>query len=118
MIRHVIGLGVLFLTALVSAQQARVPNQFHGKWAGTESECGQTSESSLAIAEDRIDFYESRGRVLSVKSSGELEIEVELESRGERQVWRWTRRFKLSEDGQTLTDVTMDKYHFARTRCK
>jgi hypothetical protein len=62
--------------------------------------------------------YESRGRVISVKSVGKLESEVALESTGEGRTWRGARRFRLSQDGRTLTDVTMDKYHFARVRCE
>lgn len=117
--RHVISVGLLFSVAavLIGQERASVPDQFHGKWAGRQAQCLRASESSLTISENQIDFYESRGRVLSVKSSGELEIEVELELTGEGQVWRSTRRFSLSKDGHTLTDVTTQR-HFTRVRCK
>ena len=117
--RHVISVGFLFLVAalVIAQEQARVPDRFHGKWAGSESRCARPSESTLYISENQLDFWESRGRVLSVKSGGKLEIELELELTGEGSVWRETRQFRLSEDGHTLTDVTRIKYPFARIRC-
>ena len=102
---------------IVAQGQATVPDQFRGKWAGSQSKCGVPSESSLAIHADRVDFYESRGRVLAVKVVSEREIEVELESSGEGQVWRSPRRFGLAEDGLSLTDLTMQKHPTVRVRC-
>ena len=98
--------------------QGTVPDQFRGRWAGTQTKCGVPSESSLAIYADRIDFYASRGRVLTVKVVSETEVEVELESSGEGQVWRSIRRFRLSEDGRSLTDVTRQDHQAVRVRCK
>jgi hypothetical protein len=95
---------------------ATVPDQFRGTWAGSQAKCGAPSESSLSISADRVDFYASRGRVLAVKITGERDVEVELESSGEGQVWRSTRRFTLSEDTRSLTDVTT-QYHTVRVRC-
>ena len=109
----------LSLAAPVIAQgQSTVPDQFRGRWAGRQAQCGVPSESSLAIYADRIDFYASRGRVLAVKVVSEREVEVELESSGEGQVWRSTRRFELSEDGRSLTDVTRRDYRTVRVRCE
>jgi hypothetical protein len=109
----------LLLTAPVTAQgQATIPDQFRGIWAGSQAKCGVPSESSLAIYADRFDFSESRGRVLSVKVVSKREIEVELESSSEGQVWRTTRRFGLSEDGRTLTDLTIRDHEAVRVRCQ
>lgn len=105
-------------TAPISAQAPpTVPDQFRGIWAGSHAKCGIPSESSLAIDADRIDFYESRGRVLEVKVIDEREAEVLLESSGEGQVSRSTRRFRLSAGGDSLTDVTT-RYQTVRVRCK
>ncbi len=98
--------------------QATVPNQFRGRWAGTQAKCGVPSESSLAIYADRIDFYASRGRVLRVKVVSEREVEVQLESSGEGQELRSIRRFWLSEDGRSITDVTRQDHQAVRVRCK
>jgi hypothetical protein len=118
--RHFLLIGFLILQATLgmAQDQAKIPERFHGKWAGNQSECRRPSESTLYIAENQFEFWESRGPVRSVKSVGTLEIEVELESTGERSTWRDSRRFRLSQDGRTLTDFTRDKYHIARIRCE
>jgi hypothetical protein len=98
--------------------QATIPDRFRGRWAGSHDKCGVPSEGSLAIYADRIDFYESRGRVLAVKIVSDREIEVELGSSGEGRTWQDMRRFRLSEDGRSLTDVTIPKYQAVRVRCE
>ena len=105
-------------TATVAQGQASVPDQFRGKWAGSPAKCGVSSESSLAIYADRVNFYEGRGRVVAVTVVSEKEIEIVLESSGEGEVRRSMRRFSLSEDGHSLTDVTMQKYPIVRVRCE
>ena len=103
---------------IVTQGQATVPVQFRGKWASSPAKCGVPSESRLAVYADRFDAYESRGRVLTVKVVSEREMEVELESSGEGRVWRSTRRFGLSEDGRSLTDLTMQQYPTVLVRCE
>lgn len=108
----------LWLAAPIMAQaQATVPEQFRGRWASSQAKCGPP-ESSLAIYADRIVFYEGHGPVLTVKRVGEREVEVEFESSGEGKVWRSIRRFRLSEDGLSLTDVTRQDYQTVRVRCE
>ena len=99
-----------------SAEVTTTPEQFQGRWAGRAADCGRPAESSLAITADSVNFYASRGRVLAVDVMKDREIEVLLESAGEGQVWRQTRRFKLSEDGQSLTDLTTEG-RVVRGRC-
>ena len=105
-------------TPVGAQERPLVPKQFRGKWAGSQVKCSAPSESSLLIEADRIDFYESRGRVLAVHIVGHLEVEVELESSGEGRVWHSTRRFRLSQDGRSLTDVTRRDHQAVRVRCK
>lgn len=96
-----------------------IPVAFHGRWASTPERCIQGGESVLSIHGDRIDFYESRASVLSVRIVKPLEIEVDLESTGEGSTWRSVRSFALSEDERTLTDPPrQDPIHkFVRVRC-
>lgn len=98
------------------AQKVAIPAQFRGHWAGSPAQCGSVHEARLTIHGDRVDFYESRGRILSVKPIGALEVELEMESTGEGETWRQVRRFVLSEDKRTLTDVTYES-HMTRVRC-
>jgi hypothetical protein len=114
------GVGGILLAgiALVAvAQESKVPVDFQGRWAGSQARCGVAHEASLTIHEDRIDFYESRGKVLSVTLASPLEVALEIESTGEGQTWREVRRFVLSENKRTLTDITNSRYPFARVRC-
>ena len=93
-----------------------VPAQFRGEWAGRPTQCGRSSESSLTITADSVNFYASRGRVLAVDVMKERVIEVMLESAGEGRVWRQNRQFQLSEDSASLTDLTTEG-HVVRVRC-
>lgn len=97
-------------------QDTIIPDQFRGQWRGRQTECGRPAESSLGITADSVNFYESRGRVLAVDAMKERDIEVLVELSGEGQVWRQTRRFKLSEDGAALTELTTEG-HVVRVRC-
>src|SRR5918995_549351 len=113
--RHQVIVGILIAgTALVAtAQDSKVPIEFQGRWAGTQAQCGVAHEASLTIHEDRIDFYESRGKVLAAVVTRPLEVELEIEATGEGQTWREVRRFTLSDDKRTLTDVTNSRYQFS-----
>lgn len=118
--RHQIIVGILIAgTAVVAiAQDSKVPREFQGKWAGSQVQCRVPHEASLTIDEDRIDFYESRGKVLSAVVTRPSEVELEIEATGEGQTWREVRRFTLSDDKRTLTDVTNSRHHFSRVRCR
>ena len=113
-------LAVLSFLALVPfisvAQEAQIPKQFHGDW-GSPGRCGTHHDGVLTIAGDKVNFYESRGRVISVKVLSATEIEVELESTGEGETNRETRLFKLSADGKSITNV-MHHGTLTRVRCK
>jgi hypothetical protein len=107
----------------VQAQgHSTVPEQFQGTWASSQAKCGVASESSLSIHADSVDFYASRNRVLRVQIVSNLEVEMQLESlgggEGHGQVYRSTRRFRLSEDQLSLTDVTRSDHQAVRVRCK
>ena len=102
---------------VIAPRPVTIPDQFQGKWAGTQAQCGRPSESSLSIEADRIDSYEARGRVLEVKLISDLEVELTIEWSGEGQVSRSARRFMLTEDKRSLTDVTTE-YRTARVRCE
>lgn len=111
------GIALAAVTCSAVAQDAVVPTEFRGRWAGSENQCGVPHEGSLSIYEDRINFYASRGRVLSVAVISPLEVELQIESTGEGQTWQHARRFVLFEDGRTLTDITNTRYPVSRVRC-
>jgi hypothetical protein len=118
---HVISTACLLLSTIATfAQQSgTVPKQFRGTWAGSRSQCGTTSDSSLAIYADRVVFYASRGPVVAVKVASDLEIEVELLLSGEGETWVDKSRFTLSNNGRTLTITRTEpsRSSYARVRC-
>ena len=84
---------------------ATVPARFHGNWASDAAACKVAGhESRLTIAADRIQFHESSGAVTSVASGGnDLTVTAQLSGEGETR--EATYRFRLSADGNTLTDA-------------
>jgi hypothetical protein len=91
-----------------------VPVAFQGVWAATEDDCAKPSESRLAVAADSLNFYESRGPVLSVEGVGSDEILVAVAVRGEGEAGRRTFRYRLINGGAGLFDV---RSGLTRVRC-
>lgn len=118
-ITSLVAIGFVAATSSCAAQSASIPLQFQGRWGSSLDRCNIPHEGALRIHRDRIDFYESRGKVLAVRSIGSLEIEIDLELSDADQTWRRTQRVALSRDQRTLTDTTnADPVHkFVRVRC-
>lgn len=94
-----------------------IPNAFQGVWAASEQHCSPGGESRLRISETGIYFYESRGRILGIAAAEETQLALIYEASGEGQVWPEARQFELSENGQTLTEVTGRRRGLVRSRC-
>ncbi|MGQ9425257.1 hypothetical protein ACXYTJ_06035 [Gilvimarinus sp. F26214L] len=94
-----------------------VPPQFQGEWNRTIADCGTGRNASrLRIGSNWIAFYESRGviEVFATQGDEELALIAQLEGEGER--WSSFRHFRLSEQGEQLTDITYGA-DFVRYRC-
>jgi hypothetical protein len=93
---------------------ATVPTRFQGNWATDAAACAMAGhESRLTLGADRIQFHESSGAITSVASGGnDLTVTAQLSGEGETR--EATYRFRLSDDGNTLTDVGGG---MARQRC-
>ena len=109
----------LLAAATALAQGQKIPVEFQGRWAGSQQSCPSSGDLRLEILADSFQFHEGRGKVLSVRTLGPLSIELELTMNAEGETWRDTRRFVLSEDKRTLTEVTNanSQRHTARVRC-
>jgi hypothetical protein len=93
-----------------------IPTQFHGSWNADPKGCvTPTNDSRLTITASELRFWESSGPVTGVTVFGPNEIEVKATLSGEGETNAVTYRYRLSEDGETLTDVTNDGYE--RRRC-
>lgn len=86
------------------AQTATIPARFQGNWASDAAACAVAGhESRLSVGPDRIEFHESSGTITSV-ASGDDDLTVTAQLTGEGQTREATYRFRLSNDGNTLTD--------------
>jgi hypothetical protein len=88
------------------AEGNTVPVAFRGEWAADAAACTSPGhESQLRIDTDRIAFHESSGAIQSIASDGaSLTIVAQLTGEGETR--EATYRFRLSDDGNTLTDTS------------
>jgi hypothetical protein len=88
-----------------AADAITVPARFVGEWAIDAAACaGPGHESQLRIGADRIAFHESSGAIQSV-ASGDSDLTVVAQLTGEGETREATYRFRLSGDGNTLTDI-------------
>lgn len=94
--------------------EATVPVRFRGRFAADAAACDAAGDPTrLTIEGDTIAFHESAGPVTAV-SSGPSDITITAELTGEGETRDATYRFRLSDDGGTLTDLDND---MTRVRC-
>lgn len=93
-----------------------IPEHFRGTWAGSWMHCTFGGESTLTIGERTADFYESRGRVLSIAAEGDNQLALLIEATGEGQTWLVAIKFIVSDDHQTLSH-SVGSERIERTRC-
>ncbi|MCP9819676.1 hypothetical protein KBZ18_09240 [Synechococcus sp. Cruz-9H2] len=104
--------------------QRVIPERFRGEWQDSRHPCGSpiNMETRLLLQAGTVTFYESGGPAVAVVTSGTSELALITALAGEGQTWLDLRRFLLSADQSTLTDVThaggpdQDK-PFVRKRC-
>ncbi len=110
--------------ATAAELQRVIPERFRGEWQDSRHPCGSPikRETRLLLQAGTVTFYESGGPAVAVVTSGTSELALITALAGEGQTWLDLRRFLLSPDQSTLTDVThtgspdQDK-PFVRKRC-
>ena len=95
---------------------ATIPRAFQGTWAADAIACRMPAhESRLTLQPDRVAFYAGAGPVKSVVADGnDITVLAELTSEG--QTDETTYVFQLSDDGNTLTDISTGP-GMVRQRC-
>lgn len=84
---------------------ATVPSRFQGSYAADQAACDASGNpTQLTIDGDAISFHESAGPITEV-ASGPSDITITAELTGEGETREATYSFRLSDDGDTLTDV-------------
>ena len=94
-----------------------IPAAFQGEWNSDVASCGTSRNATrLRIGADWIAFHESEGKVEVFASQGARELALIALLQGEGERWQSFRHFRLSEDGQRLSDITYGS-NFVRQRC-
>jgi len=113
-----IALSLFAGSATAAEQQKKVPARFVGEWNANLEHCGTAlNDSRLRISTDRIRLYESGGPIRAVVTQGEFDLALIAELSGEGEVWLLFRQYRLSADGDYLTDVTDAGSDLVRYRC-
>jgi hypothetical protein len=98
-----------------AVQKVAAPRPFQGEWNADFLACGGGANASrLVIRAERVRFYESSGPILDVAAAGPNEATFKVALNGEGETTERIYRFRLSPDGQTLTDLEAG---FDRRRC-
>lgn len=91
-----------------------VPAQFQGDYAADIAACTAPGHvTQLTIGDSRIEFHESSGEIIAVEARGN-DIDITARLTGEGETREAASSFRLSDDGQTLTDTVNG---LARQRC-
>lgn len=95
---------------------ATIPEAFQGSWAADAIACRMPAhESRLTLQANRVAFHEGAGPVKSAVVDGnDITVLAELTSEG--QTSETTYAFHLSDDGNTLTDISTGP-GMVRQRC-
>lgn len=92
----------------------RIPPRFQGRWAADSAACTQPAHASaLELDLGRVAFHESEGPVVRAGVSGDT-LTVTATLMGEGETRDATYRFRISDDGRTLTDLD---HGLVRQRC-
>jgi hypothetical protein len=95
-----------------------VPQAFRGEWNNDINDCSAgLNDTHLKIGVSTISYYESSGKVRAVVLRGAFEIAMDLELSGEGESWVARVQYKLSADGNRLTDITRGRSGLVRYRC-
>ena len=95
-----------------------IPERFRGEWNSNPAYCGTPdTDSVMVIAADRIDFYESSGRVRGAFLDGADQVLIVLEVSGEEETSTTALRLGVSADGSRLTEYSESVEPFVRRRC-
>ena len=93
-----------------------IPAAFHGTFDTSAASCARPSDMRLLMSAKEMRFHESAAIVRGVTIESPTSIAVSGDFQGEGQKWSADHRFRLSEDGRTLT-MTGEGVNIARVRC-
>ena len=90
-----------------------IPARFRGEWNTDTAACGTPIESRLVLGPTAVQYYESSGTVRTAEERGD-DLVLAVALAGEGETFERTYRYRLSADGNALTDLDAA---VSRTRC-
>jgi hypothetical protein len=94
-----------------SADATGLPPAFQGRWGMTEADCDVSradNKGLVTVSGDSLKFYESLGKLESMKAVSPMEINASFAFSGEGQSWNKDMTLKLDNGGTTLVRVEKD----------
>lgn len=106
------------------AADGRIPPPIRGRWGLVEADCVSThgdAKGLLEISADALLFYESRGKLITLREREPTRVVGDFAFSGEGMSWRRRILLEVQDDGQTLIrrdyggDDVAGQFHY--TRC-
>lgn len=94
----------------VSASSATFPVKYRGRWAIEAADCSKqrgVETTTMTIASDQAQFYESRAKITSATADGDT-LTAKLTWDGEGQTWDSQTVFTLKDGGKRLVRADAD----------
>ena len=95
-------------TDLAIGEPGVVPAAFRGVWDYQDGTCMASSDLRVEIGTERMEFYESVGEVTDVRRIDANTVDITMAMEGEGERWTVDRRFRLSNNGRTLTPLPIE----------
>lgn len=111
-------MALMTCAAAPQPDERTIPQPFRGEWNSNPADCGSPdNDSMMVIGADRIDFYESSGRVRGAFLGGAGEVLIVMDISGEEETSTTALRLAVSPDGNRLTEYSESAEPFVRRRC-
>lgn len=112
-------IALMSCAAAPQPDERTIPEPFRGEWNSNLADCGTPdNDSMMVIGADRIDFYESSGRVRGAFLDAAGEVLIVIDVSGEEETSTTALRLSVSPDGSRLTEYSESDEPFVRRRCR
>ncbi len=99
---------MLALSSVIASEiesRNSIPERFHGNWAPHADNCNKSHIQNLWIGPTSLEFYESTGIAISIAVKNQRELALIVDFSGEGYEWIGFVHFRISKDGDLLTDI-------------
>ena len=90
------------LIACSASEETSFPLRFQGHWTDDLAACGGEDTRGIVITSDHLDYYDGKGRLLSLDHISDDAAQAEIAFEGEGEKWRETVKLSLKGDGRSI----------------